>query len=143
MLSCTFFGHRDAPNTIEPILRSALVRLIENESVENFYIGNQGGFDRLVINVLEKLKDVYPHIKYTVVLAYMPQKNVAEKEELPTILADGCELVPPKFAIDRRNRWMLQKSAYVVTYVTHITGGAAKFKGMAVRMGKTVIELSA
>lgn len=142
MLFCTFFGHRDAPNTIEPILRSALVRLIENEGVENFYVGNEGRFDRLVINVLKKLREAYPHIKCTVVLAYMPQKKATEKEELPTILADGCELAPPKFAIDRRNRWMLQKSAYVVTYVTHITGGAAKFKNMAVRTGKTVIELS-
>lgn len=48
MLTCTFFGHKDTPKEIEPILRSALVDLIENKNVLKFYVGNNGSFDHMV-----------------------------------------------------------------------------------------------
>ena len=59
-----------------------------------------------------------------------------------TILPDGIEDVPPRFAISYRNKWMLEKADYVITYVTHPTGGAALFKTAAQKLGKTVIECS-
>ena len=48
MSACTFFGHRDCPETIRPALRRLLVDLIENRNVDMFYVGNQGGFDYMV-----------------------------------------------------------------------------------------------
>ena len=36
---------------------------------------------------------------------------------------------------------MLERADFVITYVTHITGGAADFKDLAERKGKTVINL--
>lgn len=53
---CTFFGHRDCPETIKPRLREVLVDLITNQSVDMFYVGNQGRFDALVRSVLRELK---------------------------------------------------------------------------------------
>ena len=70
--ACTFFGHRDCPADIRNRLKETLVDLIENHSVDFFYIGNQGQFDAMARNVLRELKTVYPKIEYTVVLAYMP-----------------------------------------------------------------------
>ena len=72
-MTCTFFGHRNAPDTIKPILRKAIVNLIENRGVDLFYVGNQGAFDRTAISVLRGLKEEYPQIQYYVVLAYVPQ----------------------------------------------------------------------
>lgn len=40
------------------------------------------------------------------------------------------------------NKWMIQQSDVVVTYVTHNFGGAAQFKEMAEIRGKTVIEVA-
>ena len=57
MSSCTFFGHRDAPDTIKPILREKIIDLIENRGVELFYVGNQGAFARTAIGVLRGLKE--------------------------------------------------------------------------------------
>ena len=37
MPACTFFGHRDCPDTIKPRLREVLVDLIENHNVDMFY----------------------------------------------------------------------------------------------------------
>ena len=60
---------------------------------------------------------------------------------MPHFSGYGFENVPPRFAIDHRNRWMINQSEFVVTYVRS-PGGAAKFKALAERKGKTVLEIS-
>ncbi len=137
-MTCTFFGHKDTPIQIEPKLRRTLIELIENNDVRNFYIGNHGNFDRMVTKVLKELKITYPHISYTVVLAYLP----TTKYDCDTVYPEGIENVPPRFAISYRNRYMIDKCNYVVTYVTRSFGGAVQFKELALKKGKLVIELS-
>ena len=48
MSVCTFFGHKDTPQEIEPILKKFLLELIENKGADIFYVGNQGNFDTMV-----------------------------------------------------------------------------------------------
>ncbi len=125
MPACTFFGHRDCPETIRTKLRSTLKDLIAEHNVDMFYVGNQGRFDALVRAELRELQEEYPHIRYAVVLAYIPQKGAEDCSD--TMLPEGIESVYPRYAISWRNNWMLQQSDYVVTYVTHSWGGAAQF----------------
>ena len=136
--TCTFFGHRDCPSSIKPKLREVLIDLIENQSVDMFYVGRNGAFDRLVCAVLRELTQKYAHIHYAVVLERMPGKQSEDYPEdySDTMLPEGIEEVPPRFAIVWRNKWMLRQSDYVVTYVTHSWGGAAQFAEMAVRQRK-------
>ena len=47
----------------------------------------------------------------------------------------------PMFAIEKRNRWMLDHADYCICYVNHAYGGAHKFARMAKRKGLTVINL--
>ena len=138
---CTFFGHKDTPKEIEPTLRSTLIDLIENKNVTVFYVGNNGNFDTMVRRQLEDLSNTYS-ITYNVVLAYLPAKKSEYDDYTNTILPEGIETVHKRFAISWRNKWMIQQSDVVVTYVTHNFGGAAQFKEMAEKQGKTVIELS-
>ena len=140
-MTVTFFGHKDTPKEIEPTLRSTLIDLIENKNVTVFYVGNNGNFDIMVHHQLEDLSQTYP-ITYNVVLAYLPTKKSEYDDYTNTILPEGIETVPKRFAISWRNKWMIQQSDVVVTYVTHGFGGAWQFKGMAERQRKTVIELS-
>ena len=134
----TFFGHRDTPKEIESALRLTLIDLIENKNATVFYVGNHGNFDAMVRRQLEDLSKTYP-IKYYVVLAYMPSKNAEPDEH--SILPEGIETVPRRFAINYRNKWMLNKSDIVVTYVTRSFGGAAQFKEVAKRQRKNVVEI--
>ena len=60
MSACTFFGHHNCPSSIKPKLREVLIDLIENYSVDMFYVGQQGAFDGLVRSVLKELVSVYP-----------------------------------------------------------------------------------
>ena len=124
------------------MLRSTLVDLIESNDCRLFYVGNQGGFDAMVTRVLWELMGRYPIRAYTV-LAYLPvDENGASDELLPTVLPEGIETVPRRFAISFRNRWMIAQSDFVVTHVTnHIASGAAQFKVLAEKHGKTVINL--
>ena len=141
MSTCTFFGHRDTPDEIEPILYSVLKDLIEKHNVKSFYVGNQGSFDIMVRRNLKKLKSYYPHIDYAVVLAYLPIKNDNNYDFSDTLIPDELETIHPKYAIAKRNQWMLDEADYVVTYVKVDFGGAAKFKKIAERKGKVVINL--
>lgn len=141
MSTCTFFGHRDTPNEIVPCIRRTLIDLIENENADLFYVGNNGNFDSLVLHQLEDLSKIYA-IKYYITLSYMPEKTQEQYlSNKITILPEGIETVPKRFAISYRNKWMVEQSDIVVTYVTHSTGGAYKFMKLAKRKGKTVINL--
>ena len=135
----TFFGHRDTPKETEPALRLTLIDLIENKNATVFYVGNHGNFDAMVRRQLEDLSKTYP-IKYYVVLAYMPGKNAEPDEH--SVLPEGIETVPRCFAINYRNKWMLNKSDIVATYVTRNFGGAWEFKQMAEKMKRNIIGIN-
>jgi len=99
MASCTFFGHRECPDSIKIQLRDVLIDLVTNHGVDMFYVGNQGRFDAIVRSLLRKLKKEYPQINYAVVLAYMPGKHTEHDDHSDTMLPEGIESVHPRYAI--------------------------------------------
>ena len=143
MSACCFFGHKDTPEDVKPALCAAIEELITQCGVSTFYVGNQGAFDAYVRSALRQFSGKYPHIRYAVVLAYMPGKQNEYDDFSVTMLSEGIEEVHPRYALDWRNRWMLRESQYIVCYIHHRWGGAAKYVQMALRQGKTVINLCA
>ena len=141
-MRCTFFGNRNASFSIEPMLYSVLTDLVKNKNVDMFYVGNQGNFDAVVRKCLRRLKKEIPHINYAVVLAYMPSAPKTGEDYSDTVYPEVLDKVPYRFAIAKRNQWMVSVSDYVVTYVRSIGGGAAKNKDYAERQGKSIIEIS-
>ena len=136
MKTCTFFGHRDSSEGIKEELRQAIIMVIEKEGVTKFLSGLQGRFDGMVAQVLGKISKEYP-IQYEVVLAYPPFPGRNEGfQGVPSFLPEGQEEGPLRFAIDRRNRWMVEHSDYVISYVYKPYGGAFKFSNMAEKKGK-------
>lgn len=132
MPACTFFGHSQCPD-LRSELRDAVMRL-SGDGVDMFYVGDNGRFDAQARSVLSELG-----LRYGVVLAYLPKGAGAGFDD--TMFPEGLELVHPRYAIERRNLWMLERSDYVVTYVHHSWGGAAKFAALAERQGKRMIRL--
>lgn len=135
MCVCTFFGHRDCPSTIKPVMRKVIIELIEQQNVDTFYVGHQGSFDFLARTVLSELAEECPHIRYAIVLARLPQqsKTYDPLDYSFTLLPEGSENIPPRFAISWRNEWMLKQATFVITYVNQSWGGAAKFAEKATR----------
>ena len=72
----------------------------------------------------------------------MPTARGGIADEADTVYPDGPEKTTRRFAIERRNRKMIDWSEIVVTYVCRPFGGAAKCRTLAERKGKEVIELS-
>ncbi len=140
-MTVTFFGHRDTPSAIAQKIASVIEELIAS-GASDFYVGNQGNFDALVRKALKEAKIRHPHIRYSVVLAYLPKAGDTQEEYEDTVYPDGMESVPPRFAISRRNRWMLTNADTVVVYVSTCTGGASKWKDTAEKQGKRVINLA-
>ena len=95
----------------------------------------------MVRSVLKELKVKYPHIRYTVVLAYMPDEHIKEVYGEDTLYPDGLETVPKRFAISKRNDWLIAHSCIAVCYVHKITGGAAKFREKAEKKGLQIIDV--
>ena len=137
---CTFFGHRDAPPKIKPALRQVLLDLIERQGVKQFYVGNQGNFDVMARSLLAELEQSHG-IRYEIVLAYLPSEKAPLYDPDHTLLPEGIETVPPRFAIEYRNKWMIDHSDIVITYVHRSFGGAAKFKELAEKKNKVVIQI--
>ena len=110
-MTCTFFGHRVVTNDVKTRLRVVITDLIVHHAVDVFYVGNQGGFDEIVSEVLRELQTIYP-IDYAVVLAYFPIERDGNGTPNPpdTIYPEGLETVPKRFAICYRNRRMPRAS---------------------------------
>ena len=143
MSVCTFFGHRDCPASIKPKLRAVVEELIVRYGVDRFYMGRQGAFDAMARVVLQELAVEYPHISYAVVLERLPgPRDKAVWDFSDTIFPEGLETVLPRFAISKRNDWMLKQADFVVTYITHNWGGAAQYAEKAHRQGKRVLNLA-
>ena len=140
MPTCTFFGHRDCPDLIYPKLKSNIERLILSRNIDRFYVGNQGHFDVLVLKALRELKLQNPEILYYVVLAYLPNKQLPYDPE-ETLYPEGLETVPLRFAITHRNRWMVDRSDFVIAALSRDFGGAADSVHYALTHGKEVIRI--
>ena len=142
-MTCCFFGHKDTPSSMYQKLEEAVEKVIVEDGVSSFLVGNQGQFDSMALSALRKLKLKYPHINYNVVLAYMP----VEKEMWSpykygeTMLPEGIESVHPRYAISWRNKWLVNESDVVICYITHGWGGAARYVEMAVKKQKVIIHL--
>ena len=66
MLACTFFGHKDCPETKYSNILRAIQNLIKEKKVTTFYVGTQGNFDSLVYRALCCLQTDYHKIKVTI-----------------------------------------------------------------------------
>ena len=107
-------------------------------------VGNQGNFDYYARITLEKLKRFHSQISYSVVLAYIPQKrnDFNSTDYSNAIIPDGIESIPRRFSICWRNKWMIEQSEYVVTYITHSFGGAAQFALFAEKKQRICINIA-
>ena len=145
MAACTFFGHRDCPSNIKGKLHKEIDRLICNHSGDTFYVGTHGNFDRMAYAALVELRQRYRYIKVYRVLAYMPRlSDIAQDRSVlgDTILPEGIENAHPRYAIIKRNKWMIDRSDYVIAYVTRSFGGAYQAVERAKRIVKSIVLLS-
>lgn len=121
MKSCFFIGHRDAPESVLSSLTIAVERLIVEENVGHFYVGQYGSFDRMAALAVKQLKKKYPTITLYLVLPYHPAERPvpAPAGFDGTYYPEGMETVPKRYAIIRANKQMINNSDWLIAYVCH------------------------
>lgn len=137
-----FFGHKDTPSAVKPLLEQTVQRLIEENEEITFLVGTHGAFDLMAQSVLGQALQEYPQIPCHIVLSYIPVEKNSELYALPTLVPEGIENVPKRFAISFGNNYMVNESDTVVCYITHDWGGAAQFVNKAEKKGKVIINLA-
>ena len=102
-------------------------------------------FDGSFSAAVRGLKRKYPEIKLILIKPYFSNELNTNKEYyeytyddvvIPDILAG----VHPKSAITKRNRWMVENSDFIVTYVRSDNGGAFEAKKYAAKLDKVIFE---
>jgi len=141
-MTVTFFGHRDAPKTIYPIIENTIKKLIEEKNATLFYVGNNGDFDYMVKIALQNLKVQFVYIDYYVVVAFKPRINDMIKLRRNVLYPDCLQTVSNTAAIPVRNMWMIERADVVIAYVSQKKGGAWRFSRIAKDKGKQVINIA-
>ena len=125
----TFCGH----STYSPTREDEDWMLLLFEGVSRiqpitFYIGGYGNFDEFAKRCAQKYKATHPGTKVCFISPYLGKWLEDRKEylqrEYDEILYPEIENVPPKFAISKRNEWMVDQADYVIAYVKTHYGGA-------------------
>ena len=141
-MTVTFCGHSKLYKTdsFSKWLDVILPSLIEG-GAGTFYLGGYGAFDGLAAAAVKKQKKTYPHIELILVLAYLDRDIDTSYYDDSTY--PPLERVPRRYAILRRNEWMVSASDVVVSGVTHSWGGAARTLEFAQRKNKVVLQYPA
>ena len=143
----TFCGHSNCffNDDIKAQLKNILVGEIIKNPTCKFYLGGYGDFDGLCLRTLKELKNDFPEIELIFITPYL-DKNYSKLEfakyHYDDVIFPPLETVPRKFAILKRNEWMVDEADLVLSYVTYSWGGAAKTLEYARRKKKTFINLS-
>ncbi len=138
----TFCGHSNLSSAekeaLFPIICTEAEKLIKN-GADTFLLGGYGSFDYLCAQAVKKLKGKYPFITSIFVIPYLNRTyndDLYDLTEYPPL-----EKVPLRYAISKRNEYMVQKSDAVIAYVKHSFGGASTTLSYAKRKKKEIIRL--
>ena len=136
MKACSFFGHRDTPQTeeLKQKVRETVERLIVEEGVDTFLFGSRSKFDELCHIVVTELKEKYPYIQR---IAYLckhesgclagegkdEQRKIKELtgrdvyvREFEDIKKSDRVNSAGRAAYVERNQWMIDESVFVIMY---------------------------
>lgn len=138
---CTFFGHRRMQIDLEK-LQEAIHIVIAHFHVTQFWCGGYGDFDHCAAEMVHRTKSNYPDIRLVRILAYLPGKTDRIPEIYDaSIYPEGLETIPQRFAISKRNQWMVDHSDVFIFAVDLQTGGAYQAYQRAKRQGKPIISI--
>ncbi len=136
----TFCGHGNIDYDI--VTTEKLYKTIEeliHAGADEFLLGGYGKFDILAVETVNRLKLKYPHIKTILVTPYLERKYRTHMYD--EIIYPPLENIPRKFAILKRNEWMVDHSAVIIACIRYPWGGALKTFDYAVKNKIKVINI--
>lgn len=124
-------------------VRMKLYEVIEElrqRGTNTFYLGGYGRFDSLAAVAVRQSKKKHPHIESVFITPYL---NTSRPTELyDTVIYPPLEKVPLRYAISKRNQWMIRQSDVVVAYVDYTWGNSYQMLTYAIKKGKEIIDIN-
>ncbi len=141
----SFIGHREIFQgwmQMGCILHEFVRTLMQNKKNVEFYVGENGDFDRMAAAVVrdEQKRQKNKNAKLILVRAYKGVGKKARPWEYDAIYVPTDETGHYKGAISRRNEYMMDMSDFVIAYVTK-AGGAKRALDYAKKKGKAYFNL--
>ena len=110
-----------------------------------FYLGGYGTFDGMALRACQKYKEVHPSARIVFVTPYLDETYLKNRDfklrDYDETLFPEIEKTLPRYAIRKRNEWMIRQADLLIAFVDHDWGGAAKTLEYAVKRGKSCINL--
>ncbi len=142
----TFCGHSNYAGFMgdEERLLTLLEEVICGKNVD-FYLGGYGNFDGFALKCATRYKQRHINARLVFITPYLgnwlkDRKCFLEKN-YDEIVFPNIEHVPQKYAITKRNEWMVDNSDFVFAYVQTHFGGAYKTLLYAKKRKKPYINL--
>ena len=151
--TCCFTGHRMLPERELPVIASRLEREVEkliNRGVIYFGAGGALGFDTLAARTVARLRGIHPEIKLILVLPCIDQTRGWPREDIEdfgAIKAEADKVVYTseeyfEGCMQKRNRHLVENSAFCVAYLTRGCGGTYSTVRYARELGLSVINIA-
>ena len=145
----SFAGHSfvSSHDKVKELVKRIIRDIITDDEAVSCYLGGYGDFDNICASACRELKEKFPKIELVYITPYLNSSaleriKVNEKFGLyDTSIYPPLEKVPPKFAISRRNEWMIKSADIAIFYVNHRYGGAYKSLVAAERNKKKIINV--
>lgn len=149
LMVISFIGNRfisDCADLSRQLYECIMSNMPKDEPVIFFY-GGYGAFDKLCLNVCREIKKGRPDCEIIYITPYITesqQRNI--QQDMMSSLYDSViypplESTPPRFAIVKRNEWMVDQSDLIISYVRSTCGGAYKALRFAEKRKKKIISL--
>ena len=138
----SFFGHAnfscDEQFFNETV--STLKEIIGDIQVE-FFVGYYGNFETFGIRCAKEIKKHNQNAKITFVTPYL-KNDLQIQDYIDEVVYPEIESVPPKFAIIKRNEWVIDKSDLIIFYMEFTSKKTYDFYLYAKKKNKNVINLA-
>ena len=139
---CLLFGHGDASDEFINLVKAKIFEIVRDYEDVEFLVGNNGNFDFISQKALREISEGNESFQYYIVLSRIDERALVG-DNSSTIFPEGQELVPKRFAISRRNDWLLKRADMALCYVRYVASNSYKLLKKAERRGVSVINSAA
>jgi len=148
-MKITFAGHSriSMNDSIKEMVKDQIRNNINDTEAVTCYLGGYGDFDEICAHACRELKQEYRGVEVVYVTPYMSLSEQAKIKEIQsyglydTAIYPPIENTPPKFAILKRNEWMMANADLIIAYIKYNRGGAYQSIQFAKRKKKKIINI--
>jgi len=151
-------GH-NTPHNLKEHVKEEIIKLIEQEDVNTFFVGELGGYETDCYDTVLEVKKQYSDINVVFVISKIQELNRFEKIYIDPdervkqpyminardfdefIYPTTCEFGYRRLSIVYRNRYIIENTNYIISYNKY-HGRAYEFCKQAKNKGVKVIELT-